>query len=237
MDISADKEQARTWRALAPSQAPSQDVAPGGRDLVAQLPPAIAPLFSNPPVLRNEDANAYRELLNEVAATMRPKDLIEFLWLRDFTDLTWEILRYRRLQKTILETAEPAALRARFRSLIENGTQTDEELDRQAATLAHAWRVPETRKRLEETRPDAIKDEDIAAEAFLHRIKELESLDKLLSAAETRRNKVLREIDSRRESFGYRAQLAEIATRSPDGTESDVKRLPGRPGRETERGT
>jgi hypothetical protein len=234
MDISSEQGQAVEQKA-APSQGGDRDVAVG-RDLVDQLPPAIAPLFSNPPVLKTEDPKAYRELLNEVAATMRPTDLVEFLWLRDFTDLTWEILRYRRLQKAILETGELAGLRNRFRDLIHDGHLSQDQLDRNAAALAVSWCNPDSRAALEKARPNQIKDEYIAAEAFVHRIKELESIDKLLSAAESRRNKVLREIDYRRVTRAYRAKLAEIAARSPEATEVEIKTLPGQPTRRMECG-
>jgi hypothetical protein len=125
--------------ACPPAQADASAAPEAARDFIDQLPPAVAPLFSNPPVLRTEDSNAYKALLNQVAATIKPKDLIEFCWTRDFTDLWWEALRYRQMRKEILETGERRALRARFRELLDNGEHSDEELDLKAAQWANNW--------------------------------------------------------------------------------------------------
>lgn len=232
MPTPADKKSARAAGAVMPTQESQQGLVAepvGGGDIVAHLPPAIASLFSNPPVLRNENQNAYKELLNEVAATMRPKDFIEFLWLRDFTDLTWEILRYRRMQKAIFETAEPAALRARFRALIQDGQASEEDVERQATRLAHDWTTdPTARALLKEVNPDGINNDDLVAEAFIYRIKELERLDKMLAAAEKRRNNVLREMNANRQTLAYRAQFAAMARRSRgivDADSTEIRRL------------
>jgi hypothetical protein len=54
------------------------------------------------PVLKNEDKTVYDELFNTVWADVRPKDIIEQIWVRDIVDETWEIFRWRRLATTIV---------------------------------------------------------------------------------------------------------------------------------------
>jgi hypothetical protein len=97
--------------AKPPAQAEEIAAPAAVRDFIDQVPPAIAPLFSNPPVLRTEDPNAYKAMLNQVAATIKPKDLIEFCWTRDFTDLWWEALRYRHMRKTMATSRQTLANR------------------------------------------------------------------------------------------------------------------------------
>jgi hypothetical protein len=189
--------------------AKAEESAAPAPDFIDQVPPAVAPLFSNPPVLKTEDPNAYKALLNEVGATIRPKDQIEFWWTRDFTDLTWEILRYRRMRKAILETGEREALRARFRMLLEDGRPSDETLDQEAAQLAKNWFTdPGLRE------PGAkigVTEDELAALVYLYREKELAGIEKQIASAETRRNKLLREMHSRRQTAEYRERLAELA--------------------------
>jgi hypothetical protein len=182
------------------------------RDFIDQVPPAVAPLFSNPPVLGTEDPNAYRALLNEVGATIRPKDLIEFWWTRDFTDLTWEILRYRQMRKAILETGKLPALRARFRELLDAGKHSDEKLDLEAAQFADDWSSDPNLR--DPGAKIAITEDELAALAYIYRQKDIAGLEKLIAAAESRRNKLLREMQSRRKTPEYRARLADLARHS-----------------------
>src|SRR5215831_9451420 len=110
--------------------------APG---LMDRLPPALAALFAASPLRKGEDADGFCALLNEVAAAIEPTDLVEFLWVRDFTELTWEIARHRRLQRGILDTGELPALRARFRTQINPIRHLGVDLDpAQAAVNWHA---------------------------------------------------------------------------------------------------
>jgi hypothetical protein len=61
--------------------------------------------FGPPPLLEGEDTGAYGDLLARVSAAIRPADILEEIWLRDFLDLAWEALRYRRLKAALVDGA------------------------------------------------------------------------------------------------------------------------------------
>lgn len=61
-------------------------------------------LFGPPPVLKFEDLAAYNALLARVSNWVKPKDILEKIWIRDTVDLTWEVFRWRRLTKNLLES-------------------------------------------------------------------------------------------------------------------------------------
>jgi hypothetical protein len=61
--------------------------------------------FGPPPLLDGEDTGAYGDLLARVSAAIRPADILEEIWLRDFLDLAWEILRWRRLKGAVVSGA------------------------------------------------------------------------------------------------------------------------------------
>lgn len=67
------------------------------------------PFFGSPPLLPGEDTEAYNQLLTMVAETVRPTDVLEMIWVRDFVDLEWEIRRLRRIKANLLRIASPAA--------------------------------------------------------------------------------------------------------------------------------
>ena len=60
-------------------------------------------LFGPPPVLRSEDLAEYDALLAHVSKCVKPKDILEKIWIRDTVDLTWEVFRWRRLMTNLLE--------------------------------------------------------------------------------------------------------------------------------------
>jgi hypothetical protein len=84
--------------AKAPDPAPAS---PPALAAVPQPPERIA-FFGPPPLLDGEDTSAYGDLLARVSAAIRPKDILEEIWLRDFLDLAWETLRWRRLKAALV---------------------------------------------------------------------------------------------------------------------------------------
>ena len=61
-------------------------------------------LFGPPPVLKSEDLAAYDGLLAHVSKCVKPKDILEKIWIRDAVDSTWEVFRWRRLITNLLES-------------------------------------------------------------------------------------------------------------------------------------
>jgi hypothetical protein len=62
------------------------------------LPERIKPLaWLGPPLLfKGEDAAAYEELSARTYAAVKPVDIFEEIWARDFINNEWDVLRYRR---------------------------------------------------------------------------------------------------------------------------------------------
>src|SRR5262245_27929008 len=67
------------------------------------VPTEIRGLLGEPPLLATESPNQYYALLIELVREVKPSDIIEWLWVKDVADLTWDILRYRRIKAAYLE--------------------------------------------------------------------------------------------------------------------------------------
>ena len=61
-------------------------------------------LFGSPHLLEGEDAAAYDELLSRVSAAAKPIDIIDEMFIADVVSLEWEVLRWRRLQSSLMRT-------------------------------------------------------------------------------------------------------------------------------------
>src|SRR5262245_18155572 len=69
--------------------------APGG-------PPSA---FGPPTLIKGEHAAAYDDLAARIRAVVHPADVLEEIWMRDVTDLAWEVLRLRRLKASLLQVS------------------------------------------------------------------------------------------------------------------------------------
>lgn len=67
------------------------------------VPAEICDLWGKPPLLATESPKQYYALLVELVREVKPSDIIEWLWVKDVADLTWDILRYRRLKAAYLK--------------------------------------------------------------------------------------------------------------------------------------
>ena len=73
-------------------------------------PDEVRALFGDPPLLRGEDVGLYNELMGQFAKIVEPTDMIEWWWVKDITDHTWEIRRLRRFKALFVEVAQDLML-------------------------------------------------------------------------------------------------------------------------------
>jgi hypothetical protein len=152
-------------------------------------------LFGPSPLTEGEDARQYDEIQARFSATIKPKDFLEEMWTRDVVDLTWEILRMRRLKAGLLTSVMSEGMN-KILGLLLGWADADD--------LSKAWSARD---------PDAIKAVDAllaergltmnqaAARGFEARIEIFERIDRMAMAAEARRNSALRELERHRASL------------------------------------
>jgi hypothetical protein len=172
--------------------------------------PAMTDVFGKPPLLRDEDANLYDALFSRVVAAARPRDPFEWMLLKDYTDLAWEIFRLRRAKAGIIDGARKDAL-----VLILNRFK----LDVLAARKFHS--DPDTRALIVQQLADRGFDERIIThEAVSYCSGRLAALERLIASAEHRRNAMLREIDY------HRGGLATRLRDAPDVVDAETEDVP-----------
>jgi hypothetical protein len=163
------------------------------------LPPVP---FGPAPLIEGEDAGAYDELLVRISTAVRPADIFEEIWVRDVVDLVWEALRLRRLKACAMTAGARKALAQNLRPLV--GWD-------QANGLARSWsaRKPGAHAAVEEHLVSAgIGLEGVVAEGLCIELDKVERIDRMIMAAEARRNAALREIDRHRAALGPRLRQA-----------------------------
>jgi hypothetical protein len=170
-----------------------------------------------PPLFEGDDSAAYNDLLARVSAAIKPTDIFEEIWLRDFLDLAWEALRCRRLRAALVNGAVSEGLANVLRPLMavrafaseevaSEEAGTDQDAERPSChELAVRWaaREPQAVAEVDALLASAnLSIERALASAFGYRMSDVERIDRMIISAEARRNAVLHEIERHRSTLG-----------------------------------
>jgi hypothetical protein len=175
------------------------------------------------PLLITESADEFDALRDAFEQEIKPRGIIEHMYVHDISSIVWEILRLRRCKAVIINSAFRSALEHLLPQLLRQPDQSEYDVRDEARTLAHAWFTDqEAKKQVSEILTGFDLDESaIEAEAIRKSSSELELLDRMLTSLESRRNKALGCVAEYRASLAH--QLRESADRIIDG--KDVLRL------------
>jgi hypothetical protein len=178
-------------------------------------------IFGPPPILEDEDSAAYDELLARVSGDVKPTGVIEEIWVHDVVDLTWEILRLRRVKTNLLASAMPAALERTLAPLIPRRRPSKSEKvtdfpslnlnftpgppsPQEKLTKKWAARNPSAVNRVSKLLASAnITMETVIANAFVDKFDQIERIDRFIMIVEGRRNAAFREIDRHRTTLAH----------------------------------
>jgi hypothetical protein len=175
---------------------------------------------SAPPLLITESQEEFASLVSAMLEYIRPKGILEEILANDVIDATWHIIRLQRCQTAMINIAYRQAL---VKLLDEELGVADEFV---AEKYADDWfrsragrdEVMQLLKRF------GLDETSIEAEAIKLLGPELETLDRMLSSSEARRNKALHALSEVQASVAKRARevsqgLIE-AERGPEGEHS-----------------
>jgi hypothetical protein len=164
-------------------------------------------IFGPAPILPEEDSAAYDGLLESVVADTKPTGAIDEIYVRDIIDLTWEILRGRRIKTDLIAQAAAAVLQAKLSRILSTTPDVTDVLGDLVPPLMSVQKLVQKWLRKD---PAAVKRINkllikgnttmaaIIAEATLAKLDVLERIDQLITTAEARRNLALRELDRHR---------------------------------------
>jgi hypothetical protein len=174
-------------------------------------------LLPKSPLLITESADQFDALRDAFEEEIKPRGIIEQMYVHDICSIVWEILRLRRCKAVIINSAFRSALQDLLTQLLKQPGQCDWHVEDKAQSLAQGWFTDkEAQKQVLETLNRFELDETaIEAEAIRKSSADLELLDRMLSSLESRRNKALGCIAEYRASLAH--QLRESADRIIDG--------------------
>src|SRR5215210_908638 len=82
----------------------------GGGANAPPIPARLAPFLLKPALLPGERQAEYLALVQAISAAFEPSDAVEWLWLKDVVDYTWQAQRLRRLKADLVQRGVDAVL-------------------------------------------------------------------------------------------------------------------------------
>jgi len=150
-----------------------------------------------PPLFKGEDAAVYHELSDRIVDALKPEDKLEDIWLRDFVDCEWDVLRYRRKKSSFMTSTAYEGLQKVLEPLLR---YYPDQVD-----LAEAWAAGDKGaiKRVDELLTSAgLTMDAVMAQTFCTHLNECALIDRMIADAEARRDDALHEIERHRATWG-----------------------------------
>ena len=180
------------------------------------------------PLLMTESEDEFDRIRDAFDEELKPRGIVEQMYVTDIAYLVWEILRLRRCKAAIINSALRPALKVILLQLLRKPGEHSYEVDKKAQSLVEAWSSnPAVRSQVSELLGDSQLDFSVSeAEAIRRLGEDLEQLERLLASLESRRNRALRCIADYR--GGFARQLRESGDRIIDGKVLALEKRPSK---------
>jgi len=158
-----------------------------------------------PPLFKGEDGALYEELSARTDGAVRPADIFEEIWARDFINNEWDVLRYRRQLASLMTATAYEGLQKILEPLVEPY--------RDQADLARAWAARDKAaiKRVDELLASAgLTMDAVMAQTLCTYLDEFERIARMIASAEARRGAILYEVELHRARRRLRRATLEI---------------------------
>jgi hypothetical protein len=177
------------------------------RNLNSAMPPAAKSdrtlaWLGAPPLLPGENAAQYHDLVARLSAEINPAGPIEEIFVRDLADLTWDVLRLRQMKMYLVAANRHKGVE-RILSIAMHWH------DRERLLKNWCVRDPQAIKSVNTYLASTGLTMDAAmAETLSVKLDDIERIERLIMAAEARRNATLREMERHRSALAAKSERA-----------------------------
>jgi hypothetical protein len=155
------------------------------------------------PLIDGESEAELSVIEDELRSCVRPNGPIEEIWFRDAINGIWEMFRHERMKKALIQSGRRKAVEELLLEYLELNQRHTDRIDK-CKFLSLEWSagdndfVPLVAQELAK---HGIDTDAIMARSISQNLDEIQALGRLMSAAEIRREKALKNIDGRREQL------------------------------------
>jgi hypothetical protein len=165
--------------------------------------PSVRPLLGSSWIIEGEDPERYEKVLAEVGAAIQPIDFIDWVFVKDIVDLTWDIQRTHRRREKLMKIERLSSLQTLISSILYPSVDSHLPEGRRTVFQIVAEWARGNRKGIKRV-------EDLLAQAGLSMAevnlqslsaKSFERLDERDERLARRRDETLRQIERRRSGW------------------------------------
>jgi hypothetical protein len=183
------------------------------------IPPEIKRLLGKPPLIQGEDPERYWESMGLVAAALKPKDLIDWFWVKEIVDDNWESIRVRQLKGPIIDLESKRALELVLRKILDPAKPT--YLQDVENYVSRWFTDASDREKVTQILAQHGLDTDcISAQAFALSERPLESMDRMVATGAAQRDAAWRQINLRHQA------AAQLSEKTPDSQDAETETPP-----------
>jgi hypothetical protein len=160
------------------------------------IPAELMVLFGDPPLVGNEKRLEYEQLFVALVEALKPVDTLVWIFIRDVTDITWEIRRERKIKAEIVNLLETEVMIELLNSMEKKIRPIGYE------RTVRAWTTNASEKaKVEKKLASYGYDRNyILAQAYIRGANNIGSIDQRLAGYEMRRALILRSAEIRNDS-------------------------------------
>jgi len=151
--------------------------------------------FGMPTLLRGEDAKAFQKLSERINKTVKPVDALEEIWVADIVHLQWELRRLQESKAQFIRLKFEESIGEVLSSVIGTVKAQGVLVDRKVGADGAQERLEKIFQAAE------LSQSTVDAQTIILYLGEIERLDRMVSAAEVRRNNAIREVRFHREAL------------------------------------
>lgn len=168
-------------------------------------------LFAEPLLLGDESVEDYLKLRDHLAVEAQATTLPQWMLLKDYVDLTFDIFRERKAKAAIIELKKKEVVLALLKSTYDGpGVQAEVYAILNAANDAQKWASdPEKRAEIDAvlTRRGHLPSA-VCAQAFINGAAQIDAIDRRIATYELRRIVVYRELERIGDRLAERVEKA-----------------------------
>jgi hypothetical protein len=171
-------------------------------------PKELAQFFADPPLIGKEKREDYDLFSSAIIAATKPSDGITWLYVFDVINLSWDIMRERKIKADIVRSCETDVVAVSLKA-INAGDLFRLNQDIENSTKARQWASdPKSRRRYDtELTGGGFSESEIMAQAYIRGASSIDAIDRRIASYELRRMAALRALELHDEKLARRLQV------------------------------
>ncbi len=169
------------------------------------IPADLVEFFDNPPLVGDEILEDYKNFFGAIVAGLKPVDAIDWLYIKDVVDLSWQIRRERFVLAGVVKSFQTEVVRDLLKATADASDALQAAVYRifNASNDAQRWASDSAARKEIDARltskghpPSAV-----LAQAYMRGAGHIDAIDKRIASYEVRRVGIVREIERRNEKL------------------------------------